>query len=93
MPAISRTGHDTRVDGAIRVVREGNRNDGADGESAHLVCDEVERLREQLDRLRDVRDAARKLRVSHTTTCDDRPVCICGLNNLRDALDAYDLGK
>jgi hypothetical protein len=39
------------VDGALRVVREGNRNDGADGESAHLVCDEVERLRAQVDKL------------------------------------------
>jgi hypothetical protein len=37
--------------------------------------------------------AARQLRVSHTTTCDDRPVCVCGLNDLRDALARLDASR
>lgn len=41
-------------------------------------------------RLLPVLEAARRLRVSHTTACDERPTCVCGLNNLRDAITAYD---
>jgi predicted ATPase with chaperone activity len=40
----SRTVVDHRVAGAIRLVRATWSNDGADGESVHLICDEVERL-------------------------------------------------
>ena len=39
---------DTIADGAMAVLR-GWRNDGADGESAHLVCDYVEQLRVERD--------------------------------------------
>jgi hypothetical protein len=56
---------------------------------AELTQLAAETLRKQAS----VVDAARRLRVSHTTTCDDRPVCICGLNNLRDAIAAYDRSK
>lgn len=38
------------IDGAIATLRESFPNDGAEGESVHLVCDEVERQREYLRR-------------------------------------------
>jgi hypothetical protein len=38
------------IDGAIATLREAFFNVGAEGESVHLVCDEVERQREYLRR-------------------------------------------
>lgn len=39
------------VDGAIALLRESFRNDGAEGESVHLVCDELEGFRKRAERL------------------------------------------
>ena len=43
---------DQTADGAMVVLRTW-RNDGADGESAHLVCDYVQQLRAELARYRE----------------------------------------
>lgn len=48
-----------RATGAIALLRGAFNNDGAEGESVHVVCDELERLRAEVTRLRAVQDAAR----------------------------------
>ncbi len=46
----------TTLAGAISTLREAWRDDGAEGESVHLVCDAVERLTAHLDAAREVID-------------------------------------
>jgi len=42
------------VDGAIALLRESFLNDGAEGESVHLVCDELEAFRARAEHLEEV---------------------------------------
>lgn len=43
----------TRLRGAIAFLREAWRNDGAEGESVHLVCDDAEALLTAAEQARD----------------------------------------
>lgn len=40
------------MEGVIAFLREAWRNDGAEGESVHALCDEVEQLRSERDKAR-----------------------------------------
>src|SRR5208337_579761 len=63
---------DKTADGAMNVLR-GWRNDGADGESAHLVCKYVEQLRARLTLAEGVVEAAREVSAAQASVDAARP--------------------
>ena len=83
--------HDRRpprdvVDGAIRTAREAWRKDGTEGETVHLLCNEIEALRRELAEARAERDAA---------WSEIRPSCVvlseCGHPGLAYRKDRWSL--
>ncbi len=50
--------HERKIDGAVAFLRENWRDDGAEGESVHLLCDEIASLRTALAAAESQRDAA-----------------------------------